>query len=125
VAFAIVLQVGDAVKKAYQRACRNLYPVPRYNGHTIPEPTKAKYGQVGARLAGCKRRPGGGPAFCNAVPYSGHLSCPTEVPSGQPCPAALGAGVKLEPPPDVRVFVFSRVRSLLRRYCPLYLLRSR
>ncbi|KAL4443425.1 hypothetical protein ABPG75_011162 [Micractinium tetrahymenae] len=39
-------EVNDAVQKAYQRACRNLYPVPRYNGHTIPEPIHSKYGQV-------------------------------------------------------------------------------
>lgn len=39
-------EVGDAVRKAYQRACRNLYPIPRFNGHTIPEPTSAKFGKV-------------------------------------------------------------------------------
>lgn len=39
-------EVNDAVQKAYHRACRNLYPVPRYNGHTIPEAIKSKYGQV-------------------------------------------------------------------------------
>ncbi|EFN58153.1 hypothetical protein CHLNCDRAFT_141951 [Chlorella variabilis] len=39
-------EVNDAVQKAYQRACRNLYPIPRYNDHTIPEPMNAKYGQV-------------------------------------------------------------------------------
>lgn len=39
-------EVGDAVRKAYHRACRNLYPIPRFNGHTIPEPTSAKFGKV-------------------------------------------------------------------------------
>ncbi len=43
-------EVNDAVQKAYQRACRNLYPVPRYNGHTIPEPITSKYGQVRVRV---------------------------------------------------------------------------
>jgi small subunit ribosomal protein S5 len=38
-------EVAPAVKKAYARACRNLYPVPRYNGHTIPERVEAKFGQ--------------------------------------------------------------------------------
>lgn len=32
--------------QAYQRACRNLYPIPRYNEHTITEAINAKYGQV-------------------------------------------------------------------------------
>lgn len=32
--------------QAYQRACRNLYPIPRYNDHTITEAINAKYGQV-------------------------------------------------------------------------------
>lgn len=48
-------EVNDAVQKAYHRACRNLYPVPRYNGHTIPEAIKSKYGQVRLllRVEGC------------------------------------------------------------------------
>lgn len=33
--------------QAYHRACRNLYPIPRYNDHTITEAINAKYGQVG------------------------------------------------------------------------------
>lgn len=37
----------SAPPQAYQRACRNLYPIPRYNDHTITEPAQAKYGQVG------------------------------------------------------------------------------
>ncbi len=45
-------EVSDAVQKAYRRACKNLYPIPRYNEHTIPRPTNAKFGQVSARLAG-------------------------------------------------------------------------
>lgn len=45
-------EVNDAVQKAYARACRNLYPVPRYNGHTIPEPVTSKYGQVRALRGG-------------------------------------------------------------------------
>ncbi|PRW56846.1 30S ribosomal S5 [Chlorella sorokiniana] len=39
-------EVNEAVQKAYQRACRNLYPIPRYNDHTITEAINAKYGQV-------------------------------------------------------------------------------
>jgi small subunit ribosomal protein S5 len=39
-------EVRAAVTKAYHRACRNLYPVPRHNGHTIPERAEAKYGKV-------------------------------------------------------------------------------
>lgn len=39
-------EVNDAVNKAYLRACRNLFPVPRYADHTIPEPIKSKFGQV-------------------------------------------------------------------------------
>lgn len=39
-------EVNDAVRKAYHRACNNLYPIPRYNGHTIPEPAEAKFGKV-------------------------------------------------------------------------------
>lgn len=39
-------EVAAAVRKAYQRACRNLYPIPRYNEHTIPEPATAKFGKV-------------------------------------------------------------------------------
>eukprot|EP00887_Chlorella_sp_A99_P006150 scaffold22.g6150.t1 len=39
-------EVNEAVKKAYARAFRNLYPVPRFNDHTITEPMEAKYGQV-------------------------------------------------------------------------------
>lgn len=26
--------------------CRNLYPIPRFNGHTIPERTEASFGKV-------------------------------------------------------------------------------
>ena len=40
------VEVNEAVKKAYTRACRNLYPIPRYNGHTLPEGMEAKFGQV-------------------------------------------------------------------------------
>ncbi|GAB4820312.1 hypothetical protein N2152v2_007358 [Parachlorella kessleri] len=57
-------ETADAVQKAYQRACRhaggegggqrgssqrgglNLYPIPRFNEHTIPEPMQAKFGKV-------------------------------------------------------------------------------
>lgn len=39
-------EVNEAVRKAYQRACRNLYPIPRFNRHTIPEPATAKFGKV-------------------------------------------------------------------------------
>lgn len=39
-------EVAAAVRKAYQRACRNLYPIPRYNAHTIPEPATATFGKV-------------------------------------------------------------------------------
>jgi small subunit ribosomal protein S5 len=39
-------EVNDSVQKAFQRACRNLYPISRYNDHTITEPMNAKYGQV-------------------------------------------------------------------------------
>jgi len=39
-------EANDAVQKAYQRACRNLFPVPRYNDHTIPHAINSKYGQV-------------------------------------------------------------------------------
>lgn len=39
-------EVNEAVRKAYNRACRNLYPIPRYNGHTIPERMEAKFGKV-------------------------------------------------------------------------------
>lgn len=39
-------EVAAAVRKAYQRACRNLYPIPRFNRHTIPEPATAKFGKV-------------------------------------------------------------------------------
>jgi hypothetical protein len=42
-------EVNDSVQKAYQRACRNLYPVPRYNDHTIPETIHSKFGQVRVR----------------------------------------------------------------------------
>lgn len=39
-------EVNEAVRKAYQRACRNLYPIPRFNRHTIPEGATAKFGKV-------------------------------------------------------------------------------
>ncbi|KAL6781316.1 MRPS5 [Auxenochlorella protothecoides x Auxenochlorella symbiontica] len=39
-------ELQSAVKKAYARACSNLFPIPRYNGHTIPEGIEAKFGQV-------------------------------------------------------------------------------
>jgi len=39
-------EINEAVKKAYHRACRNLYPIPRYNGHTIPERVEAEFGKV-------------------------------------------------------------------------------
>ena len=39
-------EVNEAVRKAYQRASRNLYPIPRFNRHTIPEPATAKFGKV-------------------------------------------------------------------------------
>lgn len=39
-------ELPDAVKKGYMRACKNLYPIPRYNAHTITERMEAKFGQV-------------------------------------------------------------------------------
>lgn len=39
-------EMNSAVEKAYARAARNLFPVPRYNNHTVPQRIKSKYGQV-------------------------------------------------------------------------------
>lgn len=39
-----------AVRKAQQRACRNLFAVPRYNEHTVPHEVRAKHGQVRVTL---------------------------------------------------------------------------
>ena len=39
-------EVRAAVQKAYARATRNLYPVPRHNAHTVPERVEASFGKV-------------------------------------------------------------------------------
>ena len=39
-------EVNEAVRKAFHRACQNLYPIPRFNRHTIPEPVTATFGKV-------------------------------------------------------------------------------
>ena len=39
-------EVQGAVQKAYVRACSNLFPIPRFNAHTVTERAEAKYGQV-------------------------------------------------------------------------------
>ena len=40
------VEVGNAVQKAHQAAYKNLYPIPRHNGHTIPEPVTATFGKT-------------------------------------------------------------------------------
>eukprot|EP00890_Picochlorum_soloecismus_P004649 jgi/Picsp_1/5185/NSC_02548-R1_ribosomal protein s5 len=40
------VEVGNAVQKAHQAAYKNLYPIPRHNGHTIPEPITATFGKT-------------------------------------------------------------------------------
>ena len=39
-------EVSVAIRKAYQRACQTLYPVPRFNNHTITEEVEATFGKV-------------------------------------------------------------------------------
>lgn len=40
------VEVAQAVQKAQQSAYRNLYPIPRHNGHTIPEEVTATFGKT-------------------------------------------------------------------------------
>lgn len=40
------IEVAQAVQKAQQSAYRNLYPIPRHNGHTIPEEITATFGKT-------------------------------------------------------------------------------
>jgi len=40
------VEVSNAVQKAHQAAYKNLYPIPRHNGHTIPEPVTATFGKT-------------------------------------------------------------------------------
>jgi ribosomal protein S5 len=40
------VEVANAVQKAQQSAYRNLYPIPRHNGHTITEPVTATFGKT-------------------------------------------------------------------------------
>lgn len=40
------VEVAQAVQKAQQSAYRNLYPIPRHNGHTIPEEVTAAFGKT-------------------------------------------------------------------------------
>lgn len=40
------LEVANAVQKAQQSAYRNLYPIPRHNGHTITETVTATFGKT-------------------------------------------------------------------------------
>ena len=117
-------EVNDSVQKAYQRACRNLYPVPRYNDHTIPEAIHSKFGQVrsgaagqveldaswtlllwcGQRCCRCRGVPGclcravwGSPPPAHCLPASAHCPPPHPAPRVPPsCPQTLPSA---HPPP--------------------------
>jgi len=43
-------QIAGITREAYARAAANLFPVPRYNDHTVPEAARAKFGQVKVTL---------------------------------------------------------------------------
>ena len=115
-------EVNDSVQKAYQRACRNLYPVPRYNDHTIPETIHSKFGQVrfwcwsravqgvvgcwggeccsgvAARLAACGRHPRLAAACSQSSCLLHHLFPSLCLPHSLPCPCSFPCLTPCPPP---------------------------